>query len=631
MKAYLLYFYPMVFSIVIFFTFSSLQYNKQIIDSITIYDKVKPAFQTASILLFFFSAAFIWFSNAFFTRRRKKEMALYSLFGSEKLQIGLLFFYENMILGIGSLFFGLLLGMILSKLFAMILIKLMGFTIIANFSISIKAVLQTIITFMIIIVITSLHNFRIIYRNSLLQLMNAEKKAEKRPKKASWFAAILAILFIFTGYCIISQPSDAVFWENFGFQAIFAAFFMIVVGTYLFVRAFIMFVLEKMTQLKSFYYKGVNLLSITHLFYRIKGNVLILSVIALLSTFTLFALGTTFNLYSNMNTLSKKNFPYSIMYTVPNIEKEETAKKLIEENGLQHINFAEKIDYLQINGDLSEIGRVPEDFPIILFSESSYQLLAKKMGQQANLHFSENEGVAFYDGNLDQSSDPFTGKKIPLAGDITVTIAAYEDYALLNLDTYVFPMVVKDTLYEQLAMVGIQKKLQIYSLKNEKNMEELDQKLNELFYIDPFADFAAKGENIFSSFYQNYHKLFQVYGLLIFISAFLGFVFLLATGSMLHYKLLTEATTDQPRYQILKKIGISKAQLKSSIAKQLIFIYLIPLIIAIVHSSVLIAALSNFIGMNMTGSFLITIGIYVAMYFAYYFVTLLKYIKLVRN
>ncbi len=631
MKAYLLYLYPMIFSIVIFFTFSSLQYNKQIIDSLTIYDKMEPAFQTASILLFFFSAAFIWFSNAFFTRRRKKEMALYSLFGIEKLQIGLLLFYENMILGIGSLFFGLLLGIILSKLFAMILIKLMGFAIIAHFSISIKAVIQTIIGFMLIIVFTSIHNFRIIYRNSLLQLMNAEKKAEKRPKKVSWFAAILAILFIIAGYSIILQPSDTVFWDNFGFQAIFAAFFMIVVGTYLFVRAFVMFILGKLTQLKRFYYKGVNLLSVTHLFYRIKGNVLILSVIALLSTFTLFALGTTFSLYSNMNTISKKNFPYSIMYTVPDIEKEATVKSLIQENGETEIKFAEKIDYVQIRGDLSDLGRVPDEFPIILFSESTYQLLAKKMGHKINRHFNENEAISFYDGNLNQSNDPFTGKKIPLEGDITVKIAAYEDYALLNLDTYVFPMVVKDSLYEQLARIGLQKELQIYSLKNEKSMKVLDMKLNELFYVDPYADFAVKGDNIFSSFYQNYYTFFQVYGLLIFIAAFLGFVFLLATGSMLHYKLLTEATTDQPRYQILKKIGISKTQLKSSIAKQLVFIYMIPLIIAIAHSSILIVALSSFIGMNMTSSYLITIGIYVAMYFIYYFVTLSKYIKIVSK
>lgn len=630
-KAYSLYLYPMVFSIVIFFIFASLQYNKQIIESLTIHDKIEPAFQTASILLFFFSAAFIWFSNAYFTRRRKKEVALYSLFGIEKKQIGKLLFYENLILGISALCIGLTLGIVFSKLFTMILMKLMGISIIAKLTLSVKAIWQTVIGFMIIIVLTSWHNFRLIYRNSLLQLIKAEKQAEKKQKKASWLAALLAILFISTGYFIILQPSDAAFWNTYGVQAIFSSFFMLLVGTYLFVRASIIFILNHLTKIKKIYFKGVHLISITHLFYRIKGNVLILSVIASLSTFTLFALGTTFSLYSNMNSITKQYSPYSYMYTVPDMEKEAEIANLMKENGQENIKFAEKVDYLQISGDISEIGRVPNEFPIILLSESTYQLLAKKLGKQANEHFNENEAITFYDGNLDQSNDPFTGKKVSLAGDATVTVAAYEDYSLLNLDIYVFPMVVKDTLYEQLKKDGISKELQIYSLKNEKSIKELDDKLRDLFYIDPFADFETKGENIFSSFYYNYHKLFQVYGLLIFISAFLGFVFLLATGSMLHYKLLTEATTDQPRYQILKKIGMSKNQLKSSIAKQLIFIYFIPLVIAISHSSILITALSNFLKMNMTSSFILTIGIYIAMYSTYYFVTLSKYIKLVSK
>ncbi|MBW8349853.1 hypothetical protein K0H71_10385 [Bacillus sp. IITD106] len=79
-KHYLLYFYPMVFSIVIYFTFVSLQYNKQIHESATVLGKVEPAFMAASVLLFLFSAIFIWYSNHFFVRKRKKEVALYSLF-----------------------------------------------------------------------------------------------------------------------------------------------------------------------------------------------------------------------------------------------------------------------------------------------------------------------------------------------------------------------------------------------------------------------------------------------------------------------------------------------------------------------------------------------------------------------
>ncbi len=624
---YLLYLYPMVFSVIIYFTFASLQYNKQIIDSLTIYDKVEPAFQAASILLFFFAAAFIWFSNGFFTRSRKKEIALYSLFGIEKKKIGKLLFYENIILGLGSLFIGLFLGILLSKLFAMLIMKLMGIAIIAKLSLSIQAILQTVVSFSLIIVITSLHNFRLIYRHSLLQLIKAEKKGEKKPKKISWLAALLSILFIGMGYTIILQPSDALFWDNYGFQAIIGSFLMMIIGTNLFVRAFVMYILEKMKQITAVYYKGVNLISITHLLHRIKGNVLILSVISLLSTFTLISFGTTFSLYSNIQEISKKNFPYSIMYTVPDEEKNTAVEKLIMENGQRQIEFSKRIEYLQMDGDLSEISRVPNEFPVVLIPETAYHFLAEKLEKKV-IPINDGEAIAFYDGNLDQRTDPFTGKSIPLTDSQTVTIAAYEDYALLNLDIYVFPIVITDSFFQQLKNDGLSMELQLYSLKNEKSIKELDQKLMKLFYVDPYADFATKGEKIFSSFYHNYHKFIQVYGLLIFISAFLGFVFLLAAGSMLHYKLLTEATTDQPRYKILKKIGMSKSQLRRLIAKQLIVIYLIPLVIAISHSSIIILALSAFLGISMVTPFLITIGSYLLLYLVYYFLTLSKYTKI---
>ncbi|MBY0122085.1 FtsX-like permease family protein [Bacillus sp. S/N-304-OC-R1] len=630
-KAYLLYLYPMIFSVVIYFTFASLQYNQQIIDSMDIYDKIEPAFQTSSFLLFLFAGGFIWFSNAFFTKSRKKEIALYSLFGIEKGQIGLLLFFENIILGIGALCVGLVLGVALSKLFAMLLIKLMGLTLITKLTISSKAFVQTIIGFTIIIAVTSLYNYRLIYRHSLLQLMKAHKQSEKAPKKASWLAAFIALIFIGAGYGILLQPSDAFFWNKYGFQAILGSFFMIIVGTYLFVRAFIVLILEKMKGMKRFYYKDVHLISITHLFYRIKGNVLILSVIAMLSTFTLFALGTTFSLYSNLNEISKTSFPFSIMYTVPDPNKAAKAEQLIEENGKNEITFSQKIEYLQIKGDLSNLKRVPSDFQIVLIPESTYKLLAHQIGQRANWQLNQNEAISFYDGNLDQSSDPFTGKDIRLAGNKTITIAAYESYTLFNHDLYVFPLVVKDEQYEQFEKDGERKELQLYSLKNEKSAKELDHKLDELFYINPSLNFAEREENIFSSFYSNYHKFFQVYGLLIFISAFLGFVFLLATGSMLHYKLLTEASSDQPRYQILKKIGMSQSQIRKSVAKQLIFIYLIPFMIAIFHSSVIIFALSSFLGMNMLKSFITMIGIYLGMYLTYYVLTLFKYTEIVSK
>lgn len=125
-SAYMVYFYPMAFSVVIYFTFVSLQYNRKIIDGAASLGKIGPAFMAASVFLMVFSALFIFYSNSFFMKKRKKEIALYSLFGMSKKEIGRMLFFENMIVGAAALLIGIGLGAILSKLFAMVLVKLMG-------------------------------------------------------------------------------------------------------------------------------------------------------------------------------------------------------------------------------------------------------------------------------------------------------------------------------------------------------------------------------------------------------------------------------------------------------------------------------------------------------------------------
>ncbi len=124
---YFLYFSSMIFSMVIYFTFVSLKYDKTIDAASETSEKISSAFNAASIVLIIFVAIFIWYSNSFFTRKRKKEVALYSLLGVRKKQIGRMLFYENFLMGgIIALAIGIILGSVVSKLFVAILMKVMG-------------------------------------------------------------------------------------------------------------------------------------------------------------------------------------------------------------------------------------------------------------------------------------------------------------------------------------------------------------------------------------------------------------------------------------------------------------------------------------------------------------------------
>lgn len=133
-KDYFVYFASMIFSIVIYFTFKALQYNSQMEKGAEASKKISGAFQVSSVMLIIFVAVFIIYSNGFFTRKRKKEVGLYSLLGIRKRQIGKMLFYENMLMGLMSLIIGIAIGSVLSKLFLELLVSMMGLNLNVHFS-----------------------------------------------------------------------------------------------------------------------------------------------------------------------------------------------------------------------------------------------------------------------------------------------------------------------------------------------------------------------------------------------------------------------------------------------------------------------------------------------------------------
>jgi putative ABC transport system permease protein len=134
----------------------------------------------------------------------------------------------------------------------------------------------------------------------------------------------------------------------------------------------------------------------------------------------------------------------------------------------------------------------------------------------------------------------------------------------------------------------------------------------------------------YTSYYENYSGNLSTTGLIIFIGAFLGLVFLTATGSIIFFKQLSEANDDMGRYNILRNIGVNRGEIKRSIGKQMLFVFLLPLIVGAVHSIVAVSLLSVFLGTGLYVPVGLTIGIYSVIYLVYYIVTVNSYNKIVN-
>ncbi|MEO2076103.1 MAG: ABC transporter permease [Bacillus sp. (in: firmicutes)] len=627
LRQYLIYLNSMIISISIYFTFVSLEYNNQLLGATVTLGKMESAFRVASIVLMLFSAIFIWYSNSFFTRKRKKEIGLYSLFGMSKRKIGQLLFCENLIIGSIALVFGISIGILLSKLFMMIIFKLMNFSLEVTFIISSQALVHTIIVFYIIIVIASIHGYRVIYRYSLAELFKADRKGERRGN-TTVITSSLALVCIGLGYLLVLNPEGIRLIDNTGIRILASVLFLIM-GSYLFMRSLSSYILLILKRMASVYYKGKNLLSISHLMYRMQGNVLVLTVISLLSNITIIACVLTYSFYYHIDSISKKENPYSYMFNLMDSEANKQLKSIIEEDSSRIINYRQQVEYLPVQTEGVKINRVPDFFQTILLSEKSYHEMMKHRGITEDVHLTKNEALAFYDGNLNQTIDPYSGKKLTLPSKHMIKIRDYKGYSLLNQGNMLFPLVISDVQFQELKKEMTVHELFLYKLKNEKEVKGLNNKLDRLAEPNKYVDTVPRP--IFSSFYENYHYGLETYGLLIFISGFLGLVFLLATGSIIYFKQLMEANSDKGRYNILDKIGISDKEVKGSIARQVGFTFLLPLVLAISHSIVILYVLSEYLPIKMIVPYITCLCAYLIIYLFYFWITTRSYYKIIKE
>ncbi|AXP00692.1 ABC transporter permease [Bacillus anthracis] len=631
-KDYFVYFASMIFSIVIYFTFKALQYNSQMEKAAEASKKISGAFQVSSVMLIIFVAVFIIYSNGFFTRKRKKEVGLYSLLGIRKRQIGKMLFYENMLMGLMSLIIGIAIGSVLSKLFLELLVSMMGLKLNVHFEVPMAAIVDTAIIFFVIILYTSLQGYRLIYRFKLIELFRAEREGEAMPK-GSVIMALISVFLIGSGYFLALMYMKAVMYADFMVVALYILL-ATVAGTYLLFMFFTVFILKRARNNKSAFYNGMNMVTTSQLLYRIKGNAKSLATIAILSAVTLTAVGTSVTMYYNTFTQSKVASPYSYSYEKKDEALDKKVNEILAGEKKNHpVTYESELEMIPVKGTfkgeradqvLNTHYNVTKQYQLI--SQSNFNTIAKHLDIDP-VNLSANEAFV-YDSLYIEKLDfgpLYTGNTavFPVGNESKeLKIKGVNSRSVTNLNELF--VIVPDQTYEQAKQVNETRTVKNIDVKGERNSKELTAKLasvmpaGESEILKPFHDF-----------YTGFQTGLETTGLMMFIGLFLGLVFLLATGSIIYFKQLTEASADRDRYIVLHKVGVTKQEMKKAIAKQVSFIFAIPLVIGILHSLFALKGLGNILPYEIMIPLLISIGVYGVIYIGYYFLTVRSYYKIV--
>ena len=274
-----------------------------------------------------FSVIFLFYTNSFLMKRRKKELGLYNILGMEKKHIAKVLFWETLYLTVVALLAGIGTGVLFYKAILLVLCKILRFKVVFGFELSILALGNTILLFGIIFLLILSSNLFQIWRTRPIELLHGGNIGEKEPK-AKWGIALLGVVCIGAGYYIAittESPLAAV-------TMFFVAVLLVMIGTYCLFTSGSIWILKLLKKNKKYYYQTKHFTSISGLMYRMKQNAVGLANICILSTMVLVMLSATVSLYIGSKEELDVRYPYDVYVGVSsetlNVEQDETWEKI---------------------------------------------------------------------------------------------------------------------------------------------------------------------------------------------------------------------------------------------------------------------------------------------------------------
>lgn len=553
-------------------------------------------FSLGAIVIGLFSFIFTMYTNSFLIKRRKKEIGLYGILGLEKKHVGRILFLETIIVGFGSILIGLLIGLLFGRLFFLLLNYLLQLPEVMSYTTSWEGMGMTVILFTLIFFVAYLYNISQVTFSNPIKLLKGEKEGEKEPK-SNWFLLILGIGSLGYGYWIsvtISDPLAAMI-------QFFLAVILVIIGTFCLFTAGSIFVLKAMKKNKQLYYQPRAFISISGMLYRMKQNATGLANISVLSCMVIIALATTTTIYVGTEDTLAMRFPAENNVTVYSFGDEvkveqvqesvediinvinENTEEVAVENQEQYIyaNLFGKMkeDYFEVGVDFDGGLTMPDT--LLLISLDDYNQLTQSddtlADNQVYIHHSANyqnetiklSTLEFDTLILEKNMDMFPIEEsisgsylivVPSKEVMQAILSDYQAEATDYLNGDVYGSIQWDTS-------GTEEEKARYS-------ELISEKISN-------GDFVARYESRSAG----RDEWYMLNGGFLFLGIFLGLLFTIGTVLITYYKQISEGYDDRERFQIMQKVGLDKDMIRSTSRSQVVWMFMLPLIVATVHTA----------------------------------------------
>lgn len=559
-----------------------------------------------------FATIFLFYTNSFLMRRRKKEFGLYNILGMGKWNIARVLLWEGVMIAAISLAAGLFGGILFSKIGELCMVNILEAKAVFSMSVEKSSVVTTMILFSVIFALILLNGLRQLHGANPIELLHSENTGEK-PPRGNWLFALCGTVLLCGAYYLavtIENPLAAMI-------IFFIAVVMVIVATYLLFVSGSVTICRGLQKNKKYYYKTNHFVSVSSMVYRMKRNGAGLASICILCTMVLVMVSSTVCLYIGKEDSLRSRYPRDINITV----RRGSAEKL--EDG----NLAKR--RAVVDDELAKYNLVPEnildyriaaavgldsDGKMDLSSSSGYDFNEDYTNvwqiylvplEDYNKLMGENETLEPGEAFIYTTKNKYHSDKITLGSSVVFEIKKVlkdfvdngEDSMQILPSIFLFVPNYEEVL-KQLSGVADYYGNQAFS---ERWMYAFDLSCTEEKQIEIYEslksclskaeeefrkeNLSGKGIYTFSieSFASERTGFYALYGGLFFLGVLLGIVFVFAAVLIMYYKQVSEGYEDQARFEIMQNVGMTKAEIKKSVSSQVLTVFFLPLLAAGMH------------------------------------------------
>lgn len=537
-----------------------------------------------------FAVIFLFYTNSFLVKRRKKEFGVFNILGMEKRHLAWVLGWETAYLALGSLVLGLLLGIIMDKAMYLLVGKIIGGGVPLGFFVSARVIGQTVQIFAVIFLLICINAIRQVHVADPIALLQAGNAGEKEPS-TRWLLALAGLVSVGGGYYIAITVSDPVA----SLLLFFVAVVLVIIGTYLLFTAGSIALLKILRKNRKYYYRTRHFVSVSGMIYRMKQNAVGLANICVLSTMVLVMVSTTTSLMIGMEDVVRERYPADIMVYFKEDAPQgnqayiEAIRALQRERGLAVKN---EMAYLYLGlsasheykyeeshelGVTSALDSMDELFLITLDDYNAVMKERKTLEEGEVMVYSNRT-------SYDLPVFKLLGREYRVAEKLD-SFVGNGQYSANMCNTIYIVVPDREALLEiydaQRELLGENARgiRQVYGFDMDADEEE-----QNAFYNDLLDCMAQNGISAVTEARAEAKSSFiSLYGGLFFIGVFLGVLFVMATVLIIYYKQISEGYDDRERFSIMQKVGMSRDEVKSAIHSQVVTVFFLPLIVAGIH------------------------------------------------